>query len=236
MPDKRRLQISELNDLFAHPWFTGCASPNERYKAGSYRLSGSEFWVPIVALYTGCRAAELGGMKVADVRLEDSHPHLIVRDNEYRRTKAQRTRRVPILDALITLGFPAYLNRIREAGHDRLFPDWTARLRKGAGPGDDPAWSNSGIIRAFNRKVIPAALGDRLPQGARREVTFHSLRGAFKAMLAAGNNIHPVLVNAVVGHKNEEMDGRYIGEATIEETYPVVHAANFNGLLLPKAP
>ncbi|RYD21764.1 MAG: hypothetical protein EOP69_00810, partial [Spirochaetia bacterium] len=138
MPDKRRLQISELNTLFTHPWFTGCASPNDRYNAGSYRLSGSEFWVPIVALFTGCRAAELGGLKVTDVRLEDSHPHLIVRDNEYRRTKAQRTRRVPILDALIALGFPAYVNRIREAGHDRLFPDWTARLRKGAGQGDDP--------------------------------------------------------------------------------------------------
>jgi hypothetical protein len=55
-------------------------------------------------------------------------------------------------------------------------------------------------------------------------------------MLAAGNNINPVLVNAIVGHKNEEMDDRYIGEATIEETYPIVHAASFTGLILPKSP
>jgi len=236
MPVKRRLQVSELNAIFTHPWFVGCKSPSERYSPGTHRLKGAEFWVPIVALYTGCRAGELGGMKVSDVRLNDLHPHLVVRDNEYRRTKSRRARRVPILDALVAIGFPAYVESIRAGGHERLFPDWTARVRKGGGENDYPAWSNSTVIRAFNRTVIPVALGERLSPEARREVTFHSLRGAFKAMLAAGNNVTPVIVNAVVGHKNDDLDERYIGEATIEETYPVVHAADFAGLVLPASP
>lgn len=123
MPDKRRLQISELNAIFAHPWFTGCRSATETNKPGQFRLTGAEFWVPIVALFTGCRAAELGGLKVSEVMMEGPCPHLIIRDNEYRRTKSKRTRRVPVLDALIAMGFPAYVHRIRAGGHDRLFPD-----------------------------------------------------------------------------------------------------------------
>lgn len=226
MPAKRRLQVSELNAILSHPWFTGCASPSDTYRPGEHRLTGAEYWVPIVALFTGCRAAELGGLKVSEVMLDDPHPHIIVRDNEYRRTKSKRTRRVPLLDALITLGFPAYVEGIRSGGHDRVFPDWTARARKGAGDGDYPAWSNSGVIRAFNRQVIPTCLADKLPADARREVTFHSLRGAFKAMLAATNNVPPIIVDEVVGHAHSDLDGRYIGEVT----YPAIRHCNYKGL------
>ncbi len=236
MPEKRRLQVSEINAILQHPWFTGCASSAHTYEAGAYRLNGSNFWVPIVALFTGCRAGELGGMKISEVRIDDPCPHLIVRNNEYHRTKNGRTRRVPIIDALMNLGFAEYVAGIKDKGHERLFPDWTARQRKGAGEGDYPAWSNGAIIRAFNRNVIPATLGDRLPDGARREVTFHSLRGAFKAMLAAGNGVAPIIVNAVVGHANDEMDERYIGEVTIEETFPAIRGVNYTGLLLPASP
>lgn len=233
MPTKRRLQVSELNAIFAHPWFTGCASPTAPYTPGDHRLTGAEFWVPIVALFTGCRAGELGGLKLSEVRLDDLHPHIIIRDNEYRRTKSRRRRDVPILDALIGFGFAAYVERLRDEGHDRLFPEWTARKRKGAGESDYPAWSNSGVIRAFNRNVIPAALADKLPANARREVTFHSLRGAFKAMLAASNGVPSIIVNEVVGHAHSDLDDRYIGEVTIEETYPAVRKCNFGGLIIP---
>lgn len=236
MPDKRRLQVAELNAILAHPWFSGCASPSDIYSPGSYRLTGAEFWVPIVAMFTGCRAAELGGLKVSEVRLDDPYPHFIIRDNEYRRTKSSRTRCVPVLDALIAIGFPTYFYSIRDAGHDRLFPDWTAQKRKGAGERDYPAWSNSGIIRAFNRNVIPATLADRLVPEARREVTFHSLRGAFKAMLGVTNKVPQIIVNKVVGHRNNDLDERYVGEVTIEESYPAVRSASYVGMNLPRAP
>lgn len=233
MPAKRRLQVSEINTILAHPWFSGCASSTDIYSPGNYRLDAAEYWVPIIALFTGCRAAELGGLKVSEVILDDHYPHFIIRDNEYRRTKSKRTRRVPVLDVLIELGLPMYVARIREGGHDRLFPDWTASKRKGGGEADYPAWSNSGVVRAFNRQVIPAMLGDRLSVGARCEVTFHSLRGAFKAMLAATNKVPPIIVNEIVGHAHDDLDSRYIGEVTIEETYPAVRHCRYSGLILP---
>lgn len=236
MPDKRRLKISELNAIFSHPWFTGCKSPTDTHTVGIHRLSGSEYWVPVVALLTGCRASELGGLKLSEVRLDDAMPHFLVRNNEHRRTKNGRSRCVPILDVLIELGFPAYVDKVRKNGATRLFPDWKAI--KPAGCSDDayPAWSNARIIRAFNRTVIPAALGDQLSTDARREVTFHSLRGAFKAMIGTTNNLPMNVVHEVVGHAKSELDERYIGEVTIEETYPYVHSMRYNGLVIPPAP
>lgn len=233
MPAKRRLQVSEINAVLSHPWFTGCASATDIYNPGDHRLDGAEYWVPIVALFTGCRAGELGGLKVNEVVLDGPHPHFIIRNNEYRRTKSKRMRCVPILDALVELGFADYIERVRLGGHDRIFPDWTACKRKGGGENDYPAWSNSGVIRAFNRQVIPATLGDKLPPDVRREVTFHSLRGAFKAMLAATNKVPAIIVNEIVGHAHDEMNERYIGEVNIEDTYPAVKACHYRSLILP---
>lgn len=233
MPDKRRLQVEELNLIFAHPWFTGCKSKTETHLPGNHRLQGCEFWAPVVAVLTGCRAAELGGMKLDEVRLEGRFPHLIVRDNEYRRTKSKRTRCVPVSDALLEVGFAAYVARVRDTGSDRLFPDWTARIVQNGADKGFPAWSNARVIRAFNRTVIPTALAGRLTKGVRQEVTFHSLRGAFKSMLANTNGLPVNIVHEVIGHKKNELDERYIGEVTIEETYPSVRACRFNGLALP---
>jgi integrase len=233
MPDKRRLQISEMNAIFEHPWFTGCASATDTHSPGAHRLRGCEYWAPVVAAYTGCRAAELGGLKVSEVRLNHRFPHLIIRDNEYRRTKSRRSRCVPLLDALRSLGFDEYYERISAEGHDRLFPDWTARKPLRGGDAAFPAWSNAAIIRAFNRTVIPASLGDLLAKGARREVTFHSLRGAFKAMLGTSNNLPVNIVHEVIGHAKSEIDARYIGELSIEETYPMVHRCDYSGLIIP---
>jgi integrase len=233
MPDKRRLQISELNAVFAHPWFTGCKSATDTHTPGNHRLSGSEYWVPIVALMTGCRASELGGLALSEVRLTDAMPHFLIRPNEHRGTKNGRSRCVPVLDALIELGFPAYVDRIRRSGATRLFPDWTAIKPAGAGVDAFPAWSNAKVIRAFNRTVIPWALADKLSSDARREVTFHSLRGTFKALIGTTNNLPINVVQEVIGHAKSELDARYIGEVTIEESYPHVRGLQYRGLVVP---
>ena len=233
MPDKRRFKVEELNRIFQHPWFTGCKSATEKHLPGTHRLLGSEYWAPVVSVLTGCRAGELGGMKLIEVRLEGRFPHFVVRPNEYRRIKGNRTRCVPILDALLELGFAGYVERIAATGADRLFPDWVARISKGGDQAGYPAWSNGNIIRSFNRTVIPWALGNQMEDGARRDVTFHSFRGAFKAMLGTSNKLPLNVVHEVIGHAKSELDERYIGELTIEETYPLVHRCRYDGLIIP---
>ncbi|MBO9379820.1 tyrosine-type recombinase/integrase [Sphingomonas histidinilytica] len=231
MPDKRPFKISELNALLKHPWFTGCKSASETHLPGSHRLNGAEFWVPIVALFSGCRASELGGLRVAEVHLDDKHPHFAIRANIYRRIKNSEARDVPILDVLVKLGFKEYYERIKKTGADRLFPDW----EKGAG--DSSGWGNSKLVRAINRTVIPTALKATLAPGARTEVTFHNFRSAFKTMLVSSEkSLHPNIINEVVGHAKGEMDSRYVGKVPIEVTYEAVKDCTYKGLTLPPTP
>nr|WP_158049586.1 tyrosine-type recombinase/integrase [Sphingomonas jeddahensis] len=234
MPEKRPFKVGEINRILRHPWFTGCASMINTHERGAERLNGAEYWVPIIALLTGCRLAELAGLSVSEVMLDDPHPHIVVRANDARRVKTRSASRcVPIIDALSEHGFDDFVRAARRAGHDRLFPDWNA-ASDGTG---EQRWNNSKLIRAFNRTVIPNQLGDVLPTSARREVTFHSFRGAFKTMLGSSEyRLHPNIINEVVGHAKSTLDQRYVGTIGIDETYNAVRACRFKGLILPTPP
>lgn len=235
MPDKRPFTVHELQLLVKHPWFTGCASATITHKPGAHRLDGMHFWVPILAMHTGCRAGELGGLRVAEVRLDHQHPHIVIQDNVYRTTKGAYRRSVPVLDALMDLGFGEYVERIARAGHDRLFPDWKApagRVDVGA-----TAWSNAKIIRSFNRTVIPQQLKDILTEGTRQEVTFHGFRGAFKTLLGRAEYSLPEnFKHEVIGHAKSALDKRYIQEIPLADTYPAIRYCAYAGLVLPLTP
>lgn len=233
MPKKRRFSVDELNAIFQHPWFAGCDSPTSRFKPGEHRLAGSEYWAFVVAVYTGCRAAELGGLKLDEVDLDSPTPHIRIRPNEFRSVKNGEARCVPVLDALIALGFREYVDRVKSSGAKRLFPDWTASKPKGAGPNDYPAWSNSRLIRNFNERVIPETIGSRFLEGARREATFHGFRGSFKTMLMR-SRIPSGVYNEVVGHSKGEMNDIYVGSMSIEETYEDARICEYTGLKIPR--
>ena len=78
------------------------------------------------------------------------------------------------------------------------------------------------------------ALGDRLSPGVRQDVTFHAFRGAFKGDAwhdQSDSDQHRFMRLSAM--RSPELDDRYIGEITIEETYPEVHGCRYNGLTLP---
>ena len=234
MPDKRPFKVHELAKVFGHPWFTGCESEKATHRPGRFLLQGSEYWVPVVALYTGCRASELGGMKLSEVLIDGPWPHLVVRHNEYRQIKSGKARNVPILDALISRGFLEYVKRVAEDGATRLFPDWKPPKGledNGALASADAAWANCRVIRAFNRTVVPSMLIDSLSLNVRQEVTFHNLRGSFKTMLSTSSfAINRNIIDDVLGHEKTGMDSRYIGTMAIEETYRAIHKCDFMNL------
>lgn len=235
MPQKRPFQLNELNRIFAYPWFTGCRSPSDIHTPGSHRLDGVFYWGPILALLTGCRAGELGGLALNEVIIDSEQPHIVIRDNEFRTTKGSYRRQVPLLDQLMELGFADFVARRRREGGERLFDDWKPP-RAGATT-NDPAWSNGRMIRAFNTTLVPRALQGMLMSDARREVTFHSFRGAFKSLLVMNKyGISPNYVHEVVGHSKSELDKRYIGSIPLEETYPAVRGCRYEGLVLPTPP
>jgi hypothetical protein len=52
-------------------------------------------------------------------------------------------------------------------------------------------------------------------------------------MIGTTNNLPINVVHEVVGHAKSELDARYIGEVTIEETYPQVRGLRYSGLVVP---
>lgn len=235
MPDKRPFTVHELQLLVQHPWFTGCESANRSHQPGEHRLDGMHYWVPILAMHTGCRAGELGGLRLSEVRLDHQHPHVVVQDNAYRTTKGSYRRSVPILDVLLDLGFGDFVQRIAGAGHDRLFPDWKAPA--GRVDASATAWSNGSLVRAFNRTLVPQQLGAILTEGARQEVTFHGFRGAFKTLLGRSEyNLPENYKHEVIGHAKSALDKRYIQEIPLADTYPAMRRCAYDRLRLPPAP
>jgi integrase len=224
-----------LTLILQHPWFTGCESSKRIHEPGDFHLSGAHYWAPILAMHTGCRAGELGGLRIDEIRLDHRHPHIVVQDNIYRTTKGSYRRRVPILDVLLEHGFGDFVERQASAGHDRLFDDWEPPA--GKVDANATAWSNSRIIRSFNRTVVRQQLGSLLVPGARQEVTFHGFRGAFKTLLTRPEyHLNPNYIHEVVGHAKLGLDQRYIGEIPLEDTYPAVRGCRYQGLMLPPAP
>ena len=88
------------------------------------RDGDANHWLPWLALYTGARLEELGQLRTADVRREDGVNYLAIEPGDGKRVKTKSSRRrIPLHPELVKLGFLALVQRQREAGHERLFPE-----------------------------------------------------------------------------------------------------------------
>jgi integrase len=89
--------------------------------------ASDDFWVPLLALFTGARAGELVGLRVADVMLDQTSQLWFIDVNEELNNHdgpktSNSVRRIPIAAALVELGFLVYVEKLREAGARELFP------------------------------------------------------------------------------------------------------------------
>ena len=230
-PPKRPFSTAELNNVFCYFWFTGCQSARQSHAPGSELLNDMRYWAPVLALYTGARAAELGGLKLNEIILGPV-PYFRIQPNEYRRTKFNKSRIVPMLDALIKVGFLKYLDGIKASGSDRLFPDWKCPADRGGTEEEElTRWSNSKWIRSFNRTVIPQVVPPQNAEAQRRAVTFHSFRGSFKSLLIRSGSEKKA--NAIIGHSETALDKAYLISLTPEDLHREFHDASYEGLVLP---
>lgn len=90
----------------------------------------SRFWVPLMALYTGARLAELAGLRLEDIEEREGILVLNIRPHETRSIKTKSSRRiVPVHSELLRMGFPAYVEARRKAGGPLLFPECAQNSR-----------------------------------------------------------------------------------------------------------
>ncbi|MGM4919556.1 DUF6538 domain-containing protein [Tardiphaga sp. 813_E8_N1_3] len=192
--ERTSFETAELQLLFNTPVFT-----QHKYPVGAHGDAG--FWLPILALFSGARQAELGSLAVANVRVdaETSTPLLYFVTDRARgkRLKTETSERVvPVHPKVLALGFMDYVERRRRAeGPDAwLFP----LVSPDKGKAGVPAFS-----KWFGRYLRGAGVKDQAK-------VFHSFRHTVKDALRRGE-ADPEAREALVGHAQDSSVGSGYG-------------------------
>ena len=120
--ERTSFEIAELQSLFDAPLFT-----EHRFPLGAHGAAG--FWLPVLALYTGARLAELGHLAADNVKVDAETGvallYFVTEKARGKRTKTDASERVvPVHTEALRLGFLDYVEARRSAdGADAwLFP------------------------------------------------------------------------------------------------------------------
>lgn len=108
--------------LNAHA-FTGCASRKNYTKPGTYKVRGWQFWLPLIAAFTGARLNEITQLRTIDLR-EDRGIWVFdfTAQGEGQRLKtASSARIVPVHPQLVDLGLVRFKEEVELRGGSELF-------------------------------------------------------------------------------------------------------------------
>ena len=159
------------------------------------------YFVPILAVHTGCRLEELCMMKTEDIRkVGKIWVYSIREQGEYgvEDTKVKTSsseRDVPLHPILIdTIGFLDYVKFIREKGHERVFHELPFNPQRKI--------YHKNVGRFFNERFLKN-IGLKTDD---RKLSFHSFRHSVETHLTE-MNVNPRYVNHLQGHAQEDIGG-----------------------------
>lgn len=139
---------------------------SEQYQKNSFKKP-SQYWLPLLGLYTGARLEELAGLHLNVFFTLDGIP--VVRLSDVETTDGGKNefslREVPLHDQLIKAGLLDYIELLRVEGHERLFPDIGEAERDGFGKRATVDFMD------YRRSV-----GVGKEEGVRSRQVFHSFR------------------------------------------------------------
>ena len=143
----------------------------------------------LICLFSLCRREEVGQLAVCDIQEEEGIHFLRINDDEklgQSLKNAGSRRRVPIHSALISLGLLQYVERVKKAGHVRLFPE----LKRGANGYSDPVGKFFGrllrsvgiddpavVLHSTRHTGISRLTGAGVPQDTREILAGHAAAG-----------------------------------------------------------
>lgn len=185
---------AHLQAIFSHPIFQAYAIPTTQESAGLDAV----YWLPILGAYTGARITELAQLLCRDLFEADGvwYVHIRVTYPDWQRLKGHHhgvtegpsTRCIPLHAELVRLGFPVYVQAMKAAGHERIFPMAAVSAENGAGDGPS---------RWFSEFKMSLGLGP--------EHTFHSFRHTVETNLKRLKE-HPFHINELTGHAQQGGD------------------------------
>jgi integrase len=158
---------------------------SDRYLKGKVSRA-SEYWVPLIALFTGARLGELNQLNCSDLYQQEGVWVFDINDDgEDKQLKTEKSRRlVPIHSQLIELGL---LDFAKERGrtHKRLFPE---EVRNGEGKFD-----------AFTKRFAYYRNKQGVLSGDGEMLDFHSFRHTVRTQLADAS-VPEFLIDDIIGH------------------------------------
>ncbi|MEI4486687.1 DUF6538 domain-containing protein [Frigidibacter sp. MR17.14] len=209
LPEDRRnrdknasFRPSELERLFNHSIWQGCKSERHRNSPGDLVLKYGLFWIPLLVAYTGAEREELAALSTEDVRVEDGIHYLAIEENANRGVKNfTSTRKVPLHEHLIELGFLAHVQQAKRRAND-LFPE----LRPaGHSKQDRRKKYGDRIYYAFD-KALEKAL-----DGNPRNLCLHSMRHYVRDYLALDPTVPDKVRYDLISHEGADEDTRTYG-------------------------
>lgn len=178
---------------------------SEEYKANAFKKA-SQFWLPLLGLYTGARIDEPASMLLKEIVQEGNIWAFYMSGDEANGggKNAYAPRWLPIHPVLIELGFIEYVQLLKDEGYERLFPDIGAAARDGYGKRATTDFT------AYRRGVNVG--GDRLNpetnkwEGGNTKV-FHSFRSTVSTGLSYAG-VDGETARRLVGHEAKDVHGR----------------------------
>lgn len=161
---------------------------SDRYKKGECK-SGSDFWVPLIGLFTGARMSEIIQLHTSDIREENGVWVFDINDDDDKQVKTLSGKRlVPIHSKLIEMGLLNYWKK-KSLNSSRLFPEEIRGLdgKFGAFSKRFNNWKNKiGIVKLDKTRK-----------------DFHSFRHTFRTKLVEAS-VYEELIDDIVGHSSEK--------------------------------
>ncbi|TKI03798.1 site-specific integrase [Martelella alba] len=220
----------ELEQIFSADWFKkGSGTPNQNGIYTSFRPF--HYWLPLLALYVGGRINELCQLYLTDIREDkngiayidfnlDAPDKVMDKEAQAGGDKSLKTvnaiRQVPIHPRLIKLGLLKYVDALKAAGYDRLFPELKHNKIKGY---------RAGASKWFNENYFGRVLG--FPRDNKK--TFHSLRHTFINAVDAFESNERTIAQ-LVGHVRGSTTAMttYRKDADVEEQLSVISQLRYN--------
>ena len=225
-PRKRLpFDLADLQAIFSSPIYAEGARP----KSGKGEAA---YWLPLLALFTGARLEEMGQLRPSDIQKlsypdADGEEHsawflhittLADEGEQANQLKNEESERlVPVHPELERLGFIAYADAMRKAGHARIFP----LLTPGAYDRLTAKWGE--WFGPYLRKVCKIT--------DRRKV-FHSFRHTFKHYAGHVGMIEGVQ-REIMGHSSGDVADEYRGGYSKHQLVEGMKVYRIAGLALP---
>ncbi len=170
------------------------------------KLTGYQYWLPRLALYTGCRLRELSQLYIKNVIPEDGILCLNITDTQpdQHLKNPSSERLVPIHPAIVN-EFNEYIKILPDI---RVFPELTYTEANGYS-GMSSKWYGR-----FRKKI-----------GLNKD--FHSLRHTFAFSLSAAR-IEDSITSDLMGHSKPGETGRYTGRKSVEILLEAVSLLKFD--------